>query len=201
MPVMDGLEATVRIRASGRRYVPIIALTANAMSEVRERCRQAGMDDYLSKPVKGSELLAKLQLWVGSKEDPVEQESAMEPTTGAGIREALDQFIANAAADGIETQEVYPLFACLLETSAVLMRDLQDAVEKRNAGLLALAAHTLRGSFASFGLASLAEYTSQLETAAKGEIWDDAEETIGFAQAAYSAAREFIQEKIHSEVN
>ncbi|KAF0865521.1 response regulator [Pseudomonas sp. LD120] len=65
MPVMDGYEASRQIRRSGRwPDLPIIALTANAMPEERERCRAAGMSDYLAKPFRREELVALLDLWV-----------------------------------------------------------------------------------------------------------------------------------------
>ncbi|WP_028620679.1 hybrid sensor histidine kinase/response regulator [Pseudomonas sp. Ant30-3] len=65
MPVMDGYEASRQIRRSGRwPQLPIVALTANAMSEERERCRAAGMSDYLAKPFRREELAAVLDLWM-----------------------------------------------------------------------------------------------------------------------------------------
>ncbi len=65
MPVMDGYEASRQIRQSGRwPQLPIVALTANAMSEERERCRAAGMSDYLAKPFRREELAALLDQWV-----------------------------------------------------------------------------------------------------------------------------------------
>ncbi|MBH3430254.1 hybrid sensor histidine kinase/response regulator [Pseudomonas alkylphenolica] len=65
MPVMNGYEASRRIRQSGRwPDLPIVALTANAMPEERERCRAAGMNDYLAKPFRREELLALIDHWV-----------------------------------------------------------------------------------------------------------------------------------------
>ncbi|MHA3737486.1 response regulator [Pseudomonas sp. Eth.TT006] len=67
MPVMDGYEASRQIRQSGRwPQLPIVALTANAMSEERERCRAAGMSDYLAKPFRREELAAVLDQWMPS---------------------------------------------------------------------------------------------------------------------------------------
>lgn len=71
MPVMDGYEASRQIRRSGRwPDLPIVALTANAMPEERERCRTAGMSDYLSKPFRREELAAVLDQWVPTKSAP-----------------------------------------------------------------------------------------------------------------------------------
>lgn len=70
MPVMDGSEATIRIRAREKEtgtYTPIIGVTAHAMREDRQRCLDAGMDDYLPKPVKENTLRAKLSQWLDAK--------------------------------------------------------------------------------------------------------------------------------------
>jgi CheY-like chemotaxis protein len=66
MPVMDGFETTRRIRNSGEPYadIPIIAVTANALSSDRERCLQVGMNDYLSKPFQLDDIRSKLQDWL-----------------------------------------------------------------------------------------------------------------------------------------
>ncbi|PPV34873.1 response regulator [Ectopseudomonas oleovorans] len=65
MPVMDGYEASRRIRSNGRwPELPIVALTANALSDERERCRAAGMNDYLAKPFRREELAVMLDTWL-----------------------------------------------------------------------------------------------------------------------------------------
>jgi PAS domain S-box-containing protein len=69
MPEMDGFQATAAIRAGqGARKTPIVALTANAMQGDRERCVEAGMDDYLPKPVRSDELSRMLEKWTTSRE-------------------------------------------------------------------------------------------------------------------------------------
>ena len=71
MPVMDGYEATRRIRQNAAwQHLPIIALTANAMADERERCRVAGMDDYLAKPFRMEQLAALLKQWLTIKAAP-----------------------------------------------------------------------------------------------------------------------------------
>ena len=65
MPVMDGLEATRRIRKDGRwDALPIIAMTAHAMTGDKERCLEAGMNDFLAKPFGPAELVAMMERWV-----------------------------------------------------------------------------------------------------------------------------------------
>lgn len=68
MPEMNGLEATQHIRqgeaATGRR-IPIVGVTAHALKGDRERCIEAGMDDYLSKPISPQALTQKIALWIG----------------------------------------------------------------------------------------------------------------------------------------
>ncbi len=75
MPEMDGFEATRHIRSLGGygAQVPIIAMTAGAFSEDRAACLAAGMTDYLSKPVRETELQAKLEFWLSGKGQPLDQ--------------------------------------------------------------------------------------------------------------------------------
>jgi len=76
MPVMDGYDATRRIREDeqrrGRR-TPIVALTADALAVDRERCIESGMDDFMTKPVSSSQLSAVIERWTGRKTNPATQ--------------------------------------------------------------------------------------------------------------------------------
>ena len=74
MPNLDGYEATARIRAGEPpgRHIPIVAMTAHAFAEDRERCLRAGMDDYLSKPIRGEDLDPVLERWLGTAAPPAD---------------------------------------------------------------------------------------------------------------------------------
>jgi DNA-binding response OmpR family regulator len=84
MPEMDGLEATKRIRQLGAmgRAVPIIAMTANAMQEDRRRCLEAGMNDFVAKPIDSAELLRKIAAHCRAEIDEAALHAAA-PTAGA----------------------------------------------------------------------------------------------------------------------
>lgn len=76
MPVMDGFESTRRIRAFegiGRSRTPIVALTADTLASDRERCRDAGMDDFVTKPVSSTMLAATIERWTGRPTHPLTQ--------------------------------------------------------------------------------------------------------------------------------
>ena len=94
MPEMDGLAATALIRTSdqeqGGRRLPIIAMTANAMQEDRQKCLDADMDDYLAKPVKLGELGAMLAKWIPDLPTPDEQENPGSLDTGEPASECFD---------------------------------------------------------------------------------------------------------------
>jgi CheY-like chemotaxis protein len=85
MPELDGYAATAELRRSelaGARRLPVIALTANAMAEDRARCLAAGMDDYLSKPVRLEEIRGALGRWSSGRADSKIEVGVQHPHLG-----------------------------------------------------------------------------------------------------------------------
>ncbi len=155
MPQMDGFEMTAEIRrieaAEGRRRTPIVAVTANAMAGEDERCREAGMDGYLSKPVGLARLRATLQRWLkgGGDETP-----AIDPTV-------LDAWLAD---DHAARRDLLLKFG---NTATDSRRDIEAAMSAGDLPALAAAAHRLKGSALAVGARTLAAAASSLESSAK----------------------------------
>jgi len=96
MPVLDGFAATMALRereALSGRHLPVIALTANAMKGDRERCKDAGMDEYLAKPYSGEELLTLLARWLPAERRksavPTPAVANAQPVAGASLPEPV----------------------------------------------------------------------------------------------------------------
>jgi signal transduction histidine kinase/FixJ family two-component response regulator len=166
MPDLGGLEATAAIRTAERgtgRRLPIIALTAHAMKGDRERCLAAGMDDYLSKPIKPQELsdaLARLF-----------PPGAAAPAAESQV-EVLDEaaFLAGVGADAEFLPELVQLF---LTQSPRLLEQARDAIDRRDAALLGRAAHTLKGSLTVFCARPATAAAERLELSAYAGAWEN----------------------------
>jgi PAS domain S-box-containing protein len=166
MPVMDGFEATARIRAAeaGRRPTPIVAMTAGALTGDRERCLAAGMDDYISKPVAFEDLAAVLRLWV--PRDP-----------SAGAEEAGRAPLAAATFDGRMLAELRALdtpgsgffvgvIGLFLSTVPGRLEALAQAVAQRDAKAVGAVAHGLRSTCGNVGAKGMHNLCVQIEMVA-----------------------------------
>jgi len=156
MPVMGGLDATLRIREMERTLnlhrTPIIAMTAAAMQSDREACLAAGMDEYLSKPIKVKELLEKLLTFGGQME--VSDEAPL----------AFDYAAALITADR-ETVEI--IAGVFLDTWQRDIERLRDGVSQKDAGLTERTAHGFKGSLASFAAEPAVRVAADLESRAR----------------------------------
>jgi two-component system sensor histidine kinase/response regulator len=162
MPNVDGYEATGRIRAHERdgRRLPIIAMTAHAMAGDRERCLDAGMDDYLSKPLRPDALDAVLERWLGLA--PVAEDAPAE------VQVAADALID--AARMRTFRDDYPdivdqLVDLFVQSTPPLLGELRTALDGGDHDELRRTAHKLKGSCQNIGATFMATICRTLETA------------------------------------
>jgi signal transduction histidine kinase/CheY-like chemotaxis protein/HPt (histidine-containing phosphotransfer) domain-containing protein len=171
MPEMDGFEASREItrRWSGDRRPRIVAMTANALQGDRELCLAAGMDDYMSKPIRVEELMAALERSAAREPDPTR---AAEPAGNAHHSEVIDRntferLRATMGAGFVE--EVLPTF---LEDTRELVGTMRRALGSRDTDTFRRAAHSLKSNAASFGAMTLSSLAKDLETLAKSGSLD-----------------------------
>ena len=166
MPDMDGFEATARIQArfDDGDCPPIIAITAHALKGDRERCLAAGMDAYLSKPLRASELFATMERLAGEgpAPEPVDEGDTPPLDTAA----LLDRVEGNTKL----ARELAELLRARLPGMVAAVR---AAVEQGDARALALAAHSLKGAFRLLSAASAAETAQRLEAMGRHGTVDD----------------------------
>jgi CheY-like chemotaxis protein/HPt (histidine-containing phosphotransfer) domain-containing protein len=168
MPGMNGLEATEAIRRleGESSHVPIIAMTARAMTGDRETCLRSGMDAYLSKPVRRHELLQALST-VSPRLNavPVPAESAGKAECREVTAEAWNLNAALERAEG-DRDLLRDLCELFVRESQVTLAAIGSAIATGDWKALERAAHTLKGSVAVFGADSAASAAKHLETIA-----------------------------------
>ena len=167
MPEMDGIEATRQIRGAKSRIqnpeVPIIALTAHAMKEDRKRCLDAGMNDYLAKPVQPDELAKVISRWIpGNDGTPKVQTAAKIVKQGLGFDGAA--LLERLEGDEKIYEEVIALF---LEDVPGQIRCLQEAVSGGDVAMAERQAHTLKGASGNVGAMGLQKVALEIEKACK----------------------------------
>ena len=192
MPEMDGYQATaaIRRREGTAVHTPIIAMTAAASPEDRERCLAAGMDDYLAKPVIMDDLKRVLARWL-----PGQNGVPLAPGPAELAHEVVDPsaWKADPSDDGWAASRS-PLLTSLVEAFlASVPRDiarLRAAAERDDATAMQRAAHHLKGAAVLFGLAGMAACCEALEAlagtgdiATAGDLVHRLEEELGVAQS------------------
>jgi len=181
MPEMDGLKATVEIRRreAGRSGIPIIAMTAGARAEDRDKCLAAGMDDYIAKPVTGTELDRILYRWLSIR--GVNGTATGAPFAaddhgvgeGAPISPARLEELRELDPDG-SARLVASLFTDLLAQAAGDLATLASAIETGDGAALGRVAHGLHGAAAKLGATDVARVCAELEVAARSSRLEDA---------------------------
>ncbi len=168
MPLMDGFEATRQIRLredSGGRRLPIIALTASAMSEDSVKCRLAGMDDYMSKPIRPTSIVAVLDRWLHGTPNVQVQSTAVEHTPEPELDPALEEFQNMKDALG----EAYEgLVSFYLEDVSAKLATLKEQIQAwSSAHEVMQMAHAIKGPSLAMGARDFAAVLGEIETAAR----------------------------------
>ncbi len=164
MPVMDGLEATRRIRAweqDKREYkTPIIALTAHAFQEHRQKTMDAGCTEFLAKPIKKQALINIIDLFAGQRESLVYQP---EPLLVTEVAPVLDEQDSPVQIDP-ELQDLRPLF---LRTVRDFQAQLADAITTQDFGAMQRCGHSLKGLGSTYAVDEISQSGKIIESAAK----------------------------------
>jgi HPt (histidine-containing phosphotransfer) domain-containing protein len=177
-----------------RHDIPIVAMTAHALKGDRERCLEAGMDDYVSKPVtplglgeildrhleNPASLGGSLSKEGPSQERPVEIEQ---------IREVAD-------GDPEFERELIETF---LTDSEEQIQSLEVALREKDADEIRVRAHTIKGSSANAGAKRLQEVACEMERIGSSNELEEAEAVFSLLRAAFEQAREYLQAHLRSD--
>ncbi|MEK0451794.1 MAG: hypothetical protein RL088_4062 [Verrucomicrobiota bacterium] len=193
MPEMDGVEATRLIREcerNGDRRVWIVAMTANVMPKDRDTCINAGMDDYLAKPLRLEEITAALERY-GKIREFSDADGVWRDVVN---RDALDGYRELEAESGRSV--LAGLVRIFLENTPTVIRGTKEAVAAGNGARLAREAHLLKGSCSNFGAARMRSVCEKLELAAKAGELGRMNELIAEVEREYDYVRIALEHEI-----
>jgi two-component system sensor histidine kinase/response regulator len=176
MPEMDGLTATTMIREQEkqtRRHMPIIAMTAHAMRGDRERCIEAGMDDYVSKPISASTLLEAIQRVLPLSARQVQSNPVDEPSEPVDDAYELAALLKAFNNDRTLFKDVADMF---ITDYVPMVATVKKAISDKDAALLGRTAHALKGMARNFQITAAADAARQLEQLAQQGQFENAQE-------------------------
>jgi CheY-like chemotaxis protein/HPt (histidine-containing phosphotransfer) domain-containing protein len=210
MPEMNGFEATKIIREmeGEAKHTPIIAMTAHAMKGDRERCLQAGMDDYISKPIEPQELFHAIEKWTKSQDSekdlspstfhlsPQKSELAcsqyIEPVEPIDLESALRRF------DG-DKEFFKEMLQEFLSYVPKQLEKLVKAIKTGDAEVVEREAHSLKGGAGNLGAKPIADLALKLELLGRTGDLADAEEIVCNLIAAFEHLEKYINKSLLRE--
>jgi PAS domain S-box-containing protein len=183
MPEMDGYEATRQIRSPEskvhNREVPIIAMTANTLQGDRDKCIEAGMNDYLSKPVEPQHLAEMLEKWLPDEKESASRTHKLLEKEDIGVGGEADTTLPTFDKAGMmerlmnDQDLAKEVLAIFLEDIPQQIQALKDFLAANDKQGIVLQAHTIKGAAANVGGEALREAASRMEKKAKdGKISD-----------------------------
>lgn len=211
MPVMDGFDASRRIReleAGTSRHIPIIALTASAISGDEERCRAAGMDDYLTKPVNAAILETKIRQWLhrstGDDDAHGDSTSAANGTVQAGpvegqreIRGEIEERFKYLADSGLSESEIRNVWRIFLSTTPPMWDEMMHSIQDQR-GAAASVAHRIRGCLDALGLVNLERGLRDIEADSRSGQFQSAQERAEEMHRIYREACDVLESLLSS---
>ncbi|HMI91330.1 MAG TPA: response regulator, partial [Polyangiales bacterium] len=202
MPELDGLEATRRIRAyekaHGVRRLPILAFTASAFADETERCREAGMDGVLNKPLTKAQLLLALRRQLLGRVSVVEPQ----PSATRGPEEIVLR--QSQIAELMELDDATPggflaeLLDGYLKAAPERLSELSEAIRAADTRKLHHLAHRFRGAAANLGVTVMLEPLRELETMAEHGTLTGADLHVMQARAAHERTLRPLQQMLQA---
>lgn len=202
MPGMDGYETTAAIRrreAGLTNRTIIIALTAHAIDGDREKCLEAGMDDYLSKPLTARELGEMIARWSGLSVQSRQLKPPAELATTAASGKVLDEAVLESFR---ELQEpggpdlITELIDLYLEDTKERLARLRIALDEHDFESLRESAHSLKGSSSNLGVARMAALSSQLEENLQQNRLDEISLTLAQLEEEFESVRQVLEREL-----
>ena len=198
MPEMDGFEATGHIRELEKNggHIPIIAMTAHAMKGDDQRCFDAGMDDYISKPVKPEVLFEIISKWTSTKVEIPKQEQST-PESPEQTEEPVDlSTLLDSVGDDEEV--IAQLVDIFLENSRQRVTMLQKAIDSGDTAEIGSQTHAFKGASGSIGAMPLFELCRELEMLLKDGKMMELARCYQMVSAEFERVEEFFKNRLHS---
>lgn len=168
MPGIDGFKATEQIRAltNSKRNIPIIALTAHALMGDREKCLDAGMTDYISKPVSGQDLVKKIDVLLDIRKDETRVKEASSILASPLLDKAR---LKNVSLGNFEFEK--DLLSTYMSDMDEKYKNMIELLTDKDIGKIVEVAHSIKGSSYSIGAVKLADEAYAIELSGKNNDW------------------------------
>ena len=185
MPELDGYTATRKIRELERQQkkpnIPILAFTTDAMPDIRERCFEAGMDDFLTKPLVFNDLQRMLKIWLESQsievEKPVEINNKPHATNNS-----IDLKVLNEMRQHLHADQATWLIELYLRELPTYLTTIHDAITLQEGENLYLTAHKFKGASAILGAHRVVAVCKMLETLGRNQTFTETTELFATLQ-------------------
>lgn len=165
MPLLDGYNATKKIREELKNFVPIIAMTANIMPQEKEKCLSYGMNDYLSKPFKEIDLFNILNLYIGNNKLNSNSKDLLNSSTIKPQYKTINLAHLKELSRGSASfiKEIIEIF---VEQNPIEINELKQAIEKEDFSIIRSVSHKMKTSVGFMGLEILLPKLSKIESLA-----------------------------------